>query len=156
MTAPPPWSTALPNSAAHAALAMLAAGESRPATARALSISLRQLVNYLSPLRQRLGATTPYTLGMLAVRSGCLDPATVVDGPQQRRAEEDWTLPTTDQREILRLLAAGHTYEKIAAALGEGTRTVQRRFWALSAANGVSGLLPAGALFEALGWHHRP
>lgn len=157
----PQWQRPDLPSTSVAALHLLVTGWAPAAVARQQAMSLRLLEARLAATRHALGATTPYTLGMLAIRHRLVPATAPTDHARPRSQAADsttvaWVEPTPVQQDILHLLAAGHSYAQTAAALDLSPRTVRRRFRALTAANGVDRPLPAGALFEALGWHDSP
>jgi DNA-binding NarL/FixJ family response regulator len=131
---------------------LLVTGVTHEVIARQLHTSLRSTELHIAALRRALAATTPYTLGVHAVRRGHLEAAKIV-AHARRRIGEGWREPTVRQREVLHLLASGLSDLQAATAIGISASTLRRDLGRLASANGAVSRVNAGALFETLHWN---
>lgn len=134
-------------------LYLLVAGATHNSVAHRLRVGPHVVDACAAALRRELGATTPYRLGVQAVRGRRVPSEFIVETVQHRGDWQGWTAPTARQAGILRQLADGATDVGAAARLGVSARTVRREATQVASANGAYGRVAAGALFEALGWH---
>lgn len=140
-----------------ALLALLVTDRTQDAIGRRLHVSQRTIEARVARLKVELGATTLYTLGMLAVRHMYVEQRVVLRYAEQHGAPGSAAArPTGHQGAVLHLLATGSTCGQAASRLGLSERTVRRQVKRLAEANGVRELISAGALFEILGWHRAP
>jgi DNA-binding NarL/FixJ family response regulator len=131
---------------------LLVAGATHEIIARRLHTSLRSTEVRIAALRTALAATTPYMLGVNAVRRGHLEAARIM-AYAGRRIGDAWREPTIRQYEVLRLLASGLADGPAARIIGVSTSTLRRDLNRLATANGATSRVTAGALFEALDWN---
>ena len=106
----------------------------------------------LDPADGRAGALELRSLGAVAAMTALFEQVWSIASPWGESAPRDTRGLSTQERELLRLLAAGHTDEIASRRLGVSLRTVRRMAWDMMARRGAHSRFEAGVLAARHGW----